>query len=188
MRGGRVAATVVAAFAVLTLAGCASSASPAGGSSGLDLPNVGSSTTLTAHSVDGVTVSLPASWDAASPAGTSLQLTDSGGGATVTVIVQAAGGDASSYLETQLPDVLQKVMGISVTESLKGHTRALDVTGSDDAARLETTGARADEPVDCTAVAARTGSDLALLVGTDVEPRLWEQIVASLQIGTLQPT
>lgn len=184
---------VLAACTVLVLTGCTSGTRPANGSSGLDLPSVGSSTTLTPHNVDGVSVALPSRWNSTPAAGTGLQLTDSGGGASVAVIVERVGAadgassTASAYLESQLPGVLEKVMGITVTESLNGHAQTLDVAGADDAAGLEVTGARADEPVDCRAVAALAGPDTALLIGTDVEAPLWEQIVASLKVGTLQP-
>ena len=198
MRAGRgLGSALLALSTALTLSACASGPLSTDPPSGLDLPSVGPSTTLAARNVNGVTVSLPVAWRT-QPVQGALQLADPGGGATITVVVSEALKEdaspsepaytASSYLETALPHLVKDTTGVDILETLTGRTQPVDVTGAADAARLEVTGERADEPVDCSAVAAQVSPDIAVIIGTDVEAGLWEQIVASLRVGTLEPS
>jgi len=198
MRAGRgFGSAVLALCTALTLSGCASGPFSTDAPSGLDLPSVGPSTALAARNVNGVTVSLPVDWRTQPVQGT-LQLADPGGGATITVVVNEALKEdaapnepaytASSYLEAALPHLVKDTTGVDIQESLTGQTQPVDVPGAADAARLEVTGVRADEPVDCSVVAAQVSPNIALVIGTDVEAGLWEQIVASLRVGTLEPS
>lgn len=198
MRAGRgFRSAVLALCSALILSGCASGPLSTDAPSGLDLPSVGPSTALAARNVNGVTVSLPVAWRA-QPVQGALQLADPGGGATITVVVSEALKEdaapnepaytASSYLEVALPHLVKDTTGVDIQESLTGQTRPVDVPGAADAARLEVTGVRAAEPVDCSVVAAQVSPNIALVIGTDVEAGLWEQIVASLRVGALEPS
>lgn len=98
------------------------------------------------------------------------------------------GYTASSYLEIALPSLVKEATGATIAESLTGRTTLMDVPGADDAARLQVNGARADKAVECSAVTAQVSPNIALIIGTDVDAGLWEQIVASLRVGALDPS
>lgn len=154
--------------------------------------------TLAGHSADGVTVALPADWTSRQVEGTSLELSDPDGRATVSVVVNEVVPNTpsepvytpSSYLEAALPFVLERFGVIVITGSLEGRAQPMDVPGAESAARLEVTGVREDQPVTCSVAAAESGPNMAVLVGTDVEPQLWQQILATFRIDpdTLEPT
>ena len=199
MRAGHgLGVAIAAACASVALAGCASGTTGTPGA--LDLPSVGPSTALAEQHVYGVTIALSADWKATQDADTGLTVSDAGGGATITVVVDEAlkvdaGPDepaytASTYLETAVPFLVKEPLGIDVTESLKGRAKPLDVPGADNAAQLEFTGSRADEPVDLSAAAAQVSPNIAIVIGVDVEAGLWEQVLASLRVdpATLQPS
>lgn len=198
MRAERVLGVAIAAACLgVALGGCASGA-PGSTPASLDLPSVGPSTALAVQHVDGVTIALPADWKTTREAGAGLVVSDPGGGSTITVVVNEVIGDspadtsydATSYLETVVPLEVKEPFGIDVTEDLKGRAKPLDVPGAANAARIEFTGSRADEPVDLSAAAAQVSPNIAIVIGTDVEAGLWEQVLASLRVdpATLEPS
>lgn len=197
MRGGRgLGSMMLALCAALILGGCTSAPLSTPSPSAQDHSSIEPTITLAAHNASGVTISVPASWKEQHIDG-ALQLADPEGDAAITVVVREAlkedsppsepGYTASSYLETALP-YLMKETGVDVLGSLTGRTRPVDVPGADDAARLEVAGVRAHKPVDCSAVAAQVSPNIAVIIGTDVDAGLWEQIVSSLRVGALDPS
>lgn len=198
MRSGHGLGSVVLALcAALTLSGCASGPLSTESPSGRDLPSVGPSIALATQNASGVTISVPTTWKKRHVEG-ALQLADPEGDATITVVVREAikedsppsepGYTASSYLEIALPHLVREATGVDIAESLTGRTKPVDVPGADDAARLEVAGVRAHKAVDCSAVAAQVSPNIAVIVGTDVDAGLWQQIVSSLRIGELDPS
>lgn len=198
MRGGRGLGSVMLALcAALTLSGCASAPLSTPSPSAQDHSSIEPTIALATRNASGVTISVPASWKERHVEG-ALQLTDPEGDATITVVVREAlkedsapsepGYTASSYLEIALPYLVKEATGVDIVESLTGRTRPVNVPGADNAARLEVAGVRTGKPVECSAVTTQVSPNIALIIGTDVDAGLWEQIVASLRVGALDPS
>lgn len=190
---------IVTLAVAVALSGCTSDAVGGGPSSGpgTSTPSAAATIALTSHSVDGVTIAIPAGWTSQQTEGVSLRLSDPGG-ATVTVIVKEVVGNTlsdpvytpSSYLETALRHVLEDVDHTVVTESLTGRAQPIDVPGAEAAATLAASGTREGAAVACSVAAAKVGSNMAVVIGRDIEPRLWQQILATFRIDpdSLEPT